>query len=131
MNTIEVLLKQANVVDSAGRIFPLEELTKVCNNINESELPPFGEFGIGKDSLITVDNISHTVVSARMDGDKLMVTINLLDTPMGRLAQKCKNDKLPIKGALRSVGFVDEETKLVSRLQFITADIFVFGEKTL
>lgn len=127
MNTIEVLLKQANTPDSVGRIFPLEELTKVCNNINESELPPFGEFGIGKDSLITVENVSHTVVSARMDGDRLMATIKLLDTPMGKIAQKCKNDKLPIKGAMRSVGFVDEETKLVSDLQFITVDIFVFG----
>lgn len=65
MKTVEVLLKTAGVPDQLNRLYPLEELVKLCDSINLARNSLAGELGVKLPEFLT---------SARMDGDKLMVT---------------------------------------------------------
>lgn len=65
MKTVEVLLKTAGVPDQSNRLYPLEELVKLCDSINLARNSLAGELGAKLPKFLT---------SARMDGDKLMVT---------------------------------------------------------
>lgn len=126
MNTIEVLLKQANVVDRWNRIYPLEELIKLCSIINDTDAPRFGEFGASEKMDVDISRISHSLVSARMDDDKLMVTLKILDTPLGNIVKGLQEYKCTISPRMRGTGNVDIDQSgvyIANDFCLITVDI--------
>lgn len=126
MNTIEVLLKQANVPDRWKRIYPLEELVKLCASINDTETLRFGEFGASEKMDVDILRISHSLVSARMVDDKLMVTLKILDTPLGNIIKGLQEYKCPISARMRGTGKVDIDQSgacSVTDFSLITVDI--------
>lgn len=126
MNTIEVFLKQADVTDRWNRAYPLEELVKLCNSINNSELPPFGEFSASQDSLISLERVSHSIIAARMDHDKLMVTLKILPTPLGNVLKQLHETECTISARMRGTGRLDMDENGVYRVSdysLLTVDI--------
>lgn len=102
MKCIEVLLKQANIPDRWNRMYPLEELVKLCDSINAE--PRFGEFGASNETQISLERVSHSVISARMDGDKLFATIKILPTPLGNVLSVMDEEGMRISPRMRGFG---------------------------
>lgn len=88
MNNIEFefLLLQADTKDQFGRIYPLEELQRICDKLNNKMI--FGELDPASELMINALKVSHSISGARLHDGKLYCTATILDTPRGnQLAQ--------------------------------------------
>lgn len=121
-DTFEILMKVANVPEPAGISYPLEELQKVCNFINEFK--PLGELAPSIDSFkITLENVSHQLVKSRVALDKLFVTVLVFPILKGEIVLQNIKEGKEIALTMRGTGMVDENSRRVSQYSFITADI--------
>jgi hypothetical protein len=83
--TYNVILKEAGVKDRFGRMYPLDELQKLCDHINENT--PFGKIGADDAGAagIELEKVSHSITNAIIKDNKLMVTLKVLPTPQGEI----------------------------------------------
>lgn len=90
--TYNVLLKQAGVKDKFGRIYPLNELHKLCDHINQNVV--FGKIGTDESDVsgINVETVSHSITNAFIRDNKLMVTLKVLPTPQGEILLNMLNE---------------------------------------
>ena len=90
--TYNLILKEAGVRDRFGRIYPLNELQKLCDHINQNTA--FGKIGTDESDVsgIDVEKISHSITNAIIQDNKLMVTLKVLPTPQGEILLNMLNE---------------------------------------
>lgn len=118
---------QAEIENRNGRVYKLDEMTAAVNNMREqiNEFGGvFGELDHPDTITINMDRISHAIKDIYMDGNNVIGKAQLLDTPMGMIAQKLSESGVRYGVSSRGAGVVNEGG-MVSGFNLVTVDLVV------
>lgn len=118
--TLEFLLLQADTKDQFGRIYPLEELQRICDKLNNKMI--FGELDPASELMINALKVSHSISGARLHDGKLYCTFKILDTPRGNLLAQL-TDTAYIRPAMRLIAKV-ADNGTVTECDLVAVDFY-------
>ena len=83
------VLQKSNTLNQNGRVYPQVILEREVRNYQKfiQENRALGECDHPDSSVVELKNVSHIVREAYMDGDICYGTVELLDTPNGKILQ--------------------------------------------
>ncbi len=118
------ILMQADVRNGNKRVYPLHEIKRAVEQIQEQIKN--GHYIMGElnhpDSLsINLANVSHAITEIRMDGTNAVGKCKLLNTPMGNIAKGILEGGIKLGVSSRGTGNVANEGT-VSDFNFVTID---------
>lgn len=100
------ILQKADTLNQNGRVYPLEILQREVRNyqkfINENRA--LGECDHPETSVVELKNASHIVREAYMEGKVCLGTVELLDTPSGKILQSLVESGVTLGISSRGVG---------------------------
>jgi len=100
------VLQKAGTVNQNGRVYPEDVLEREVRNyqkfINEGRA--LGELDHPDTSVVQLMNVSHVIRSAHMDDGVVYGTIEVLDTPNGKILQSLVQSGIKIGISSRGVG---------------------------
>lgn len=104
-------LQHAEVVNQNGRIYPRVILEREFRNYQKfiRERRALGECDHPDSSTVSLQSVSHLITEARMEGDVVKGSVELLDTPMGKLAQTLVESGVTLGISSRGVGSTKKE----------------------
>jgi hypothetical protein len=89
---MDVEIITTDVYTQNGHIYPKAEMERVIKEFNEREQPMLCELDtrVVDDMFDRIDlqQVSHQVTDLRMEGDKVIATIKVLDTPHGLIMRQ-------------------------------------------
>jgi hypothetical protein len=105
------ILQKANTLNQNGRIYPLPILEREVRNYQKfiQENRALGECDHPESSVVELKNTSHIVREAYMDGDICYGTVELLDTPSGKILQSLVESGVTLGISSRGVGSTRRE----------------------
>lgn len=88
--TLTGVLQKADTLNQNGRIYPRAILEREIRNYQKliAERRSVAELDHPNEAIVQLDRVSHIVTEARMEGNTVRGTIELLDTPKGEIARK-------------------------------------------
>lgn len=100
------ILQKADTLNQNGRIYPLNVLEREVRNYQKFiiENRALGECDHPDSSVINLKNVSHIVREAYIDNDVVHGTIELLDTPSGKILQSLVESGVKLGISSRGVG---------------------------
>jgi hypothetical protein len=117
---------EGNKRNANDRIYPLHEITRAVNTINEQIKEGnsvLGEVDHPDDLKINLDRVSHMITNMWMDGPTGFGKLKVLPTPMGKLVEAMITSGVKLGVSSRGSGQVSESTGHVSDFEIITVDI--------
>lgn len=115
-----------NNIDNSGNVFSKECIADIARQIN-SQTIEFGKISeftkVSDDIIFDVFDNSHRYLSARAYYNKLIVDIELLDTPMGNYLKTYMENKR-ITFGLRGYGNIDENRN-ISKYKLISINAII------
>lgn len=119
------ILMQADVRNGNKRVYPLEEISRAVESIQQRIAE--GHYIMGElnhpDSLsIDLSRVSHAITEIKMDGANAVGKCKLLNTPMGNIAKGLLEGGIKLGVSSRGTGNVTNEG-MVSDFNFVTVDI--------
>ena len=105
------ILQKANTLNQNGRIYPIEILEREVRNYQKfiAENRALGELDHPDSSVVELKNASHIVREAYMDGDILYGTVEILDTPSGKILKSLVDTGVTLGISSRGVGSTKRE----------------------
>ena len=106
------ILMQADIRNGNKRVYPLNEITRAVQKIQEQI--ENGHYIMGElnhpDTLsINLANVSHAITEIRMDGNNAVGKCKLLNTPMGNIAKGILEGGIKLGVSSRGTGNVTNE----------------------
>ena len=104
---IEGIFLQGNLKNRNGRFYPVETLDKEVNRYSEqfvSKGRALGELGHPDGPTVNLDRVSHKIVDLHKEGHNFIGKANLLDTPMGKIAQSLIDEGVQLGVSSRGMG---------------------------
>lgn len=100
------ILQRAETLNQNGRIYPLPILQREVRNYQKliNERRAMGELDHPESSVIELKNVSHIVTSMYFKGNDVYGSIELLDTPAGKIAQSLVANNVTFGISSRGVG---------------------------
>jgi len=100
------ILQKCDTLNQNGRIYPRSILEREITNYQKfiDERRALGECDHPDSSVVELKNASHLVTSARMEGDNVMGTIEILDTPSGKILRSLIEAGVTLGISSRGVG---------------------------
>lgn len=100
------IIQRANTLNQNGRIYPRTILERELINYQKliQENRAMGECDHPESSVVELKNVSHVVKEARMEGDNVYGTIEILDTPSGKIIQSLIESGVTLGISSRGVG---------------------------
>lgn len=100
------ILQKADTLNQNGRIYPRPILEREVRNYQKfiKENRALGECDHPESSVVELKNASHIVREAYMEGDVCMGTVELLDTPSGKILQSLVVSGVTLGISSRGVG---------------------------
>ena len=100
------VMQRANTLNQNGRIYPTSILEREIMNYQKliQENRALGECDHPDSSVIELKNASHIVREAYMQGDVVYGTIEILDTPSGKIIQSLIESGVTLGISSRGVG---------------------------
>jgi hypothetical protein len=117
---------EGNKRNANERVYPLHEITRAVNTINEqirSGNSVLGEVDHPDDLKINLDRVCHSVENMWMDGDAGCGKLKILPTPMGELIKTLLQSGIKLGVSSRGSGNVDDRTGHVSDFEIVTIDV--------
>jgi len=117
---------EGNKRNANDRVYPLHEISKAVNTINEqikSGNSVLGEVDHPDDLKINLDRVCHSVEGMWMDGDTGCGKLKILPTPMGELIKTLLTSGIKLGVSSRGSGNVDDRTGHVSDFEIVTIDV--------
>jgi len=117
---------EGNKRNANERVYPLHEITRAVNTINEqirSGNSVLGEVDHPDDLKINLDRVCHSVENMWMDGDAGCGKLKILPTPMGELIKTLLTSGVKLGVSSRGSGNVDDRTGHVSDFEIVTIDV--------
>ena len=109
---IEGVFLQGNIKNRNGRMYPMETLAKEVGRYNENFTAKgraLGELGHPDGPTVNLDRVSHKIVSLVREGNNFKGKAQLLDTPMGKIAQSLIGEGVQLGVSSRGVGSLKED----------------------
>tara|TARA_B100000131_G_scaffold190088_1_gene182846 strand:- start:213 stop:824 length:612 start_codon:yes stop_codon:yes gene_type:complete len=100
------ILQKADTLNQNGRIYPIEILEREVRNYQKfiQENRALGECDHPDSSVVELKNASHIVREAHMDNGVCYGTVELLDTPSGKILQSLVESGVTLGISSRGVG---------------------------
>ena len=100
------IIQRANTLNQNGRVYPRSILQREIENYQKliRENRALGECDHPDSSVIELKNASHIVREAYMQGDDVYGTIEVLDTPSGKIIQSLIESGVTLGISSRGVG---------------------------
>jgi len=117
---------EGNKRNANERIYPLHEISKAVNTINEqirNGNSVLGEVDHPDDLKINLDRVCHSVENMWMDGEAGCGKLKILPTPMGELIKTLLQSGVKLGVSSRGSGNVDDRTGHVSDFEIVTIDV--------
>lgn len=114
------ILQKAETVNQNGRIYPRAILEREIRNYQKfiQESRALGECDHPDSSVVELKNVSHIIREAYLDGDVVYGTVELLDTPCGKILQSLVESGVKLGISSRGVG----STKRQGQYQIVQDD---------
>ena len=105
------ILQKANTLNQNGRVYPLDILDREVRNYQKfiAENRALGELDHPDSSVVELKNASHIVREAYMDGDVCYGTVEILETPSGKILQSLVESGVTLGISSRGVGSTRKE----------------------
>ena len=100
------ILQKAGTLNQNGRVYPADVLEREVRNYQKfiTEGRALGELDHPDSSVVELKNVSHVVRSAHMDDGVVYGTIEVLETPNGKILQSLVESGIKIGISSRGVG---------------------------
>ena len=100
------IIQKANTLNQNGRVYPRPILEREIMNYQKMirENRALGECDHPDTSVIELKNVSHIIREARLEGDNVVGTIELLSTPAGKILQSLVESGVTLGISSRGVG---------------------------
>jgi hypothetical protein len=100
------VLQKADTLNQNGRVYPRAILEREIRNYQKfiSEKRALGECDHPDSSVVELKNASHIIREAYMDDDVCMGSVELLDTPSGKILQSLVESGVTLGISSRGVG---------------------------
>ena len=104
-------IQKCDTLNQNGRVYPKAILEREVRNYQKfiRENRALGECDHPDSSVVELKNASHIVREAHMDGDVVYGTIELLDTPSGKILQSLVESGVTLGISSRGVGSTRQE----------------------
>ncbi len=105
------VLQKADTLNQNGRVYPRAILEREIRNYQKfiSEKRALGECDHPDSSVVELKNASHIIREAYMEDDICMGTVELLDTPSGKILQSLVESGVTLGISSRGVGSTKAE----------------------
>lgn len=106
------VLQRCDTLNQNGRIYPRSVLEREMINYQKfiKENRALGECDHPESSVVELKNVSHIVREAKLRGDDVVGTIELLDTPAGQILQNLVEAGVTLGISSRGVGSTINES---------------------
>jgi hypothetical protein len=104
---IEGIFLQGDICNRNGRMYPMQTLAKEVKRYTESFISKgraLGELGHPDGPTVNLDRVSHKIVSLTAEGTNFRGKAQLLETPMGKIAQSLLDSGVCLGVSSRGVG---------------------------
>tara|TARA_B110000503_G_scaffold35723_1_gene58444 strand:- start:86 stop:733 length:648 start_codon:yes stop_codon:yes gene_type:complete len=104
---IEGTFLQADICNRNGRMYPMQTLAKEVARYNENFIAKgraLGELGHPDGPTVNLDRVSHKITCLEQRGTNFWGKAQLLDTPMGKIAQSLIGEGVCLGVSSRGVG---------------------------
>ena len=104
---IEGVFLQGDICNRNGRMYPMETLSKEVTRYTESFINKgraLGELGHPDGPTVNLDRVSHKIISLTCEGTNFRGKAQLLNTPMGNIAQSLIGEGVCLGVSSRGVG---------------------------
>ena len=111
---IEGIFLQGNLKNRNGRFYPVETLEKEVNRYNEAFVGKgraLGELGHPEGPTVNLDRVSHKIVDLHKEGTNFVGKAQLLNTPMGTIAQSLLDDGVTLGVSSRGMGSLKDTSE--------------------
>ena len=100
------VLQKSGTLNQNGRVYPKPILEREIRNYQKfiQENRALGECDHPDSSVVELKNVSHIVREATMDGDTVYGSVELLDTPAGKILQSLVESGVTLGISSRGVG---------------------------
>jgi hypothetical protein len=114
------ILQKSETVNQNGRIYPRAILEREIRNYQKfiQESRALGECDHPDSSVVELKNVSHIIREAHLDGDVVYGSVELLDTPCGKILQSLVESGVKLGISSRGVG----STKRQGEFQVVQDD---------
>lgn len=116
---------QADVRNQNQRVYPLHEITKAVNSVNEKLKggeSVLGELDHPEELSINLDRVSHLITEMWMDGHDGHGSLKILPTPCGNIARAFVDSGVKLGVSSRGSGNVGHDGG-VSDFEIVTVDL--------
>jgi hypothetical protein len=104
---IEGIFLQGDICNRNGRMYPMQTLAREVKRYSEAFINKgraLGELGHPDGPTVNLDRVSHKIVSLEQDGTNFRGKAQLLETPMGKIAQSLLDSGVCLGVSSRGVG---------------------------
>jgi hypothetical protein len=122
---MEGIFVQAEQRNQNGRVYPLEEIKKAVDEIDQrirKGETVMGELDHPPELQINLDRVSHIIQDMWMDGNNGIGKLKLIDTPMGNIASALMKAGAALGVSSRGSGNVSD-SGIVDGFECVTVDI--------
>ena len=109
---IEGVFLQGGIKNRNCRMYPTETLAREVGRYNENFTAKgraLGELGHPDGPTVNLDRVSHKIVSLVQEGNNFKGKAQLLDTPMGKIAQSLIGEGVQLGVSSRGIGSIKED----------------------
>ena len=105
------ILQKANTLNQNGRVYPIDILEREVRNYQKfiAENRALGELDHPDSSVVELKNASHIVREAYMQGDICYGSVEILDTPAGKILKSLVDSGVTLGISSRGVGSTRKE----------------------
>ena len=105
------ILQKADTLNQNGRIYPQAVLEREIRNYQKfiAENRALGELDHPDSSVVNLKNVSHVIKEAYLDRGVVYGTVELLDTPSGKILQSLVESGVKLGISSRGVGSVKKQ----------------------
>jgi hypothetical protein len=105
------ILQKADTLNQNGRIYPMAVLEREVRNYQKfiAENRALGELDHPDSSVVNLKNVSHVIKEAYLDKGVVYGTVELLDTPSGKILQSLVESGVKLGISSRGVGSVKKQ----------------------
>jgi len=114
------VLQRANAKNHNGRIYPkaiLEREVQKYINTEIKENRALGELDHPDSSVINLKNVSHNIIEMRWNGDDVIGTVEVLNTPSGNILKELFKAGVTLGISSRGMGSVQQVNEDTSEVQ--------------
>ena len=108
---IEGVFLQGNIKNRNGRMYPMETLRREVSRYNENHIQSgraLGELGHPEGPTVTLDRVSHKIVSLKESGSNFIGKAKIMNTPMGNIAKNLIDEGVKLGVSSRGVGSLQQ-----------------------